>query len=581
MKLASLCMLFAAFEHREITMSNIQMITAVLTLLAGIGVFLVACSMLSKNLETLGSSKLRELFASASKSKLLGVGIGALGTAAIQSSGATTVIAIGFVNAGIMTLAQAAAVIYGANIGTTITGQIVAWGISGDGGISTTIIFSAITGIGAFIMAFATSDRVKNIGGILTGFGLLFVGLGTMSGAMESFSELESMRVFLASIGNVFLLVLIGAVLTAIIQSSSVMTSIAITMVVAGLITLDQGIYLTMGSNIGSCVVALIAGATGTTSAKRASLIHLIFNVSGVVIFMIVGFVISMASGNAVGFGTIFGNLFPGMPQIQLAMFHTVFNVVAVIIMLPFTDLLVSAVTHLVPDLAVEEPEGKIAPQTHFIDESLLVTPSIAVQQTKNEIVGMAGVAMDNFKSAIVIARTLDFSERAEFERNEEQLNFLNRELARYIAKLFGEQLSEKDRGYLSHALHTISDLERVGDYSANIIGYAGKLVEEGLDFSSDAKAELEALQEMVERLYSDVMHAYIDEDPKMIENAKAIEGAINIMGGEMSRGHIDRMTDGRCTPEVGAHYLALISDVERISAHLYNLAKATRGLKP
>lgn len=561
-------------------MSNIQMITAVLTLLAGIGVFLVACSMLSKNLETLGSSKLRELFASASKSKLLGVGIGALGTAAIQSSGATTVIAIGFVNAGIMTLTQAAAVIYGANIGTTVTGQIVAWGISGGGGISTTIIFSAITGIGAFIMAFAASDKAKTVGGILTGFGLLFVGLGTMSGAMESFAELESMRAFLASIGNVFLLVLIGAVLTAIIQSSSVMTSVAITMVVAGLITLDQGIYLTMGSNIGSCVVALIAGATGTVPAKRASLIHLIFNVSGVVIFMAVGFALGMSSGGSLGFGTIFGSLFPGMPQIQLAMFHTVFNVIAVIIMLPFTDLLVSAVTRLVPE-AAEVPGEVFVPHTYYVDESLLVTPPIAVQQTKNEIVGMADIAMDNFNSAITTARTLDFSRREEFERNESQLNFLNRELARYIAKLFGEQLSENDREYLSHALHSISDLERVGDYSANIVGYAGKLAEEGLDFSSDAKAELKTLQEKVEKLYYDVMHAYIEEDPEKIREASDVEAEIDILADKMSAGHVARMADGRCTPEVGAHYLALISDVERIGDHLYNLAKTARGQRP
>ena len=252
-------------------MSNVAMITAVLTLLAGIGVFLTACSMLSSNLETLGSSKLRDLFASASKSKLLGVGIGALGTAAIQSSGAVTVIVIGFVNAGIMSLTQAATVIYGANIGTTITGQIVAWGISGGDSLSTTVIFSGLTGIGAFIVSFAKKDKTKVIGGILCGFGMLFVGLSMMSGAMESFAELDSVRNFLASINNVFVLMIIGAVFTAIIQSSSVMTSVCITMVVAGLISLNQGIYLTMGSNIGSCVVSIIAGMTGTSNAKRAS----------------------------------------------------------------------------------------------------------------------------------------------------------------------------------------------------------------------------------------------------------------------------------------------------------------------
>ena len=218
-------------------MGTTEIITALLTLLAGIGVFLIACHMMSSNLEAAGSDKLRALFGKASGSRLLGVGIGAVGTAAIQSSGAVTVMIIGFVNAGIMSLTQAATIIYGANIGTTITGQIVA--LSGVGGnmVSTTVIFSAFAGVGAFLSTFAKSDRMKTLGGILSGFGMLFVGLSMMSGSMKSFAELEAVKAFLAGISNPLLLVLVGAVLTAIIQSSSVMTSVAIVMVVAGLIT--------------------------------------------------------------------------------------------------------------------------------------------------------------------------------------------------------------------------------------------------------------------------------------------------------------------------------------------------------
>ena len=557
-------------------MSNVATITAVLTLLAGIGVFLVACSMMSSNLESMGSSKLRELFASASKSRLLGVGIGALGTAAIQSSGATTVIAIGFVNAGIMSLAQAATVIYGANIGTTITGQIVAWGMAGDAGVSTTVIFSGLAGIGAFIMSFASSDKVKTAGGILTGFGLLFVGLSMMSGAMESFAELESVRSFLASIDSVLLLVLIGAVFTAIIQSSSVMTSVAITMVVAGLISLDQGIYLTMGSNIGSCVVALIAGMTGTANAKRASFIHLIFNVSGVVVFLLLGFALTAFTGGAMSFGNIFNTLFPGMPQVQLAMFHTVFNVIAVILMLPLTDMLVSLVKRFVPDDAAEESDEYV-PHTHFISDSLLITPAIAVQQTKNEIIGMADIAYRNFKTSMDMARTLDFSKKSEFDRNEDELDFLNRELARYIAKLFGEQLSEHDRDYLSHALHSISDLERVGDHADNIIECAEALAREGSTFSADANEELGVIEEHVDNLYADVMRAYIGKDQDDVAKAKARQAAIGVLAVDMSQNHVSRISKGACTPEIGAHFLALISDVERIGGHFYNLAKTRR----
>ena len=209
--------------------------SAILTLVAGIGIFLIACNMMSKNLEALGSTQLKKLFASASGSDIVGVGIGAAGTAAIQSSGATTVMVIGFVNAGIMSLHQAATVIYGANIGTTITGQIVALGLSGKDSVSTTVIFSALAGVGAFMMSFAKSNSKQTIGGIIAGFGMLFGGLSMMSNSMESFAYLDTVKNFLASIDNILLLVLVGAVLTAIVQSSSVMTSVAITMVVAGL----------------------------------------------------------------------------------------------------------------------------------------------------------------------------------------------------------------------------------------------------------------------------------------------------------------------------------------------------------
>ena len=269
---------------------NIAMVvTSVLSLIAGVGIFLIACTMMSSNLESLGSKKLKALFAKTSKSKLVGVGVGAATTAVIQSSSATSVMVIGFVNAGIMTLAQAATVIFGANIGTTITGQLVALGMFGDSAISTSVIFATFAGIGAFVLTFAKKDRVQKIGGIMAGFGMLFVGLSAMSGAMAFFSELDSVKNFLAMFRNPLLLVLIGAILTAVVQSSSVMTSMTITMVVTGLISLNQGIYITMGANIGTCVTAMIAGLTSTKNAKRTALIHLIFNVSGVVVFLLIG----------------------------------------------------------------------------------------------------------------------------------------------------------------------------------------------------------------------------------------------------------------------------------------------------
>ena len=376
-------------------------ITAILMLIAGIGIFLVACQMMSSNLESASSEHLKALFSKVGNNKLIGVGIGALSTAAIQSSGATTVMVIGFVNVGIMSLSQAATIIYGANIGTTITAQIVALGLSSEGGLSTTSIFAAFAGIGAFIALFSRKESWKTIGGILTGFGMLFVGLSMMSGSMEDFAQMDAVKVFLSSISNPILLVLIGAIFTAIIQSSSVMTSVAITMVVTGLISLNQGIYLTLGSNIGSCVVAIIAGMTSGKNAKRTALMHLIFNCFGVIVFMIAALIMYLVTKGQISFGSIFEDMFPNAPQVQLAMFHTIFNCLTVIIILPLTNLLVKTVCAIIPDKLSEEEGQSAKPHFYFVDDKMLRTPIIAVRQVKLEIEHMAAVAMHNYDIAV------------------------------------------------------------------------------------------------------------------------------------------------------------------------------------
>ena len=563
-------------------MTPVQIATAVLTLVAGIGIFLIACSMMSSNLESVSSNKLKKLFARTSKSKLVGVGIGTLATAAIQSSGATTVMVIGFVNAGIMSLMQAATVIYGANIGTTITGQITALGMF-ENTISTGVVFATFAGIGAFTMAFAKKDVAKKVGGILAGFGMLFVGLDMMSGSMKTFADLEAVKNFLALITNPILLVLIGAVFTAVIQSSSVMTSVAITMVFAGLISLDQGIYLTMGSNIGSCVVAIIAGVTSGTNAKRTALIHLLFNVSGVVVFMLVAMMMreiskAVSPERVITFGYLFAKMFPGAPQTQLAMFHTVFNVLTVVIMLPLTKLLVRLVTKIIPERKkTEESPEKL----YYIDEHMLSTPPIAVQQTKNEIVNMAEIALHNYDLACDLICTLDYSEVEKFRQNENELNFLNREIARFVVKLSKLELNDQDHTYLAGAFHTISDIERVGDYAENIIEYADKLKNCGQSFSDSAVSEIRNLQQHINDLFQKVMKAYVNVDMHSFDEANEIEEKIDAITEEMAQNHVTRMREDLCTPDVGAQYLSLTSDSERIADHFINVAKSIRELSP
>ena len=556
-------------------MDPVAIITSLLTLLAGIGVFLIACQMMSSNLEAASSERLKKLFSKASDSKLLGVGIGALGTAAIQSSGATTVMTIGFVNAGIISLAQAATIIYGANIGTTVTAQIVALGMFGGNSVSTSVIFSAFAGLGAFLSLFAKKSSAKTVGGILAGFGLLFVGLELMSGSMESFAALDGVKTFLAGIRNPLLLVLLGAIFTAIIQSSSVMTSIALAMVVTGLIGIDQGIYLTMGSNIGSCVVAVIAGVTSGTNAKRTALIHLLFNCAGVFLFLVAAWVLGWFDTS---YGSMFNKLFPSAPQVQLAMFHTFFNTVTVAIMLPLTGALVALVTRMIPDKPVVQDEEF---SLRYVDDNMLRTPPVAVSQVKREILRMAGIALQNVDRSLEMATRLDFTAQNLFARDERQLNFINRELIAFVVRLSGRSgLGEKDRTYLSGTYRSIRDLERIGDYAENIVEYATALAGSGQQFSDDAKYEISQLKTLLHQLYDNAMEAYQDESLAALDQANVIEEEIDDYTQRMEEGHIARMEKGICTPSVGAQYLELSSNAERIADHMINIAKSFRALK-
>ena len=554
-------------------MNSVTIVSAFLSMLAGIGIFLVACSTMSSNLEAVSSGKLRSLFKRVSGNKLIGVGIGTVTTAAIQSSGATTVMIIGFVNAGIMSLTQAATVIYGANIGTTITGQIVALGMTGDNSLSTTVIFSAFAGIGAMITLFSKKDQLKRFGGIFSGFGMLFVGLSIMSSSMGTFSELDAVKQFLARIDNALLLVLVGTVFTAIIQSSSVMTSITITMVVTGLVTLDQGIFLTMGSNIGSCVVAMIAGLGSSKNAKRTALIHLLFNVGGVVFFMILGFLLTATTGGNASFGMLFEHLFPNVPQIQLAMFHTVFNVLTVVLFLPLTNILVKTVTNIIPDKEEENAEENKR-RLYYVDRNMLKTPPIAVAQLKKEIVNMADIAMRNYICSLETICKLDFSQQDQFRENEEEIDYINKELVKFVVELSKLPLSEKDHKYVATTFHTISDLERVGDYAENIMEYADTLKKENQGFSESAIFEIAYLREHIERLYDNIIKAYTTKDSAAFEEADKIEDEIDKITARMEENHIVRLNEGICTAIVGSQYMSLASNSERIADHLINVGK-------
>lgn len=563
-------------------MGALDIIIALLELLAGIGVFLVAIKIISNNLESIGGNRLKSLFARTSRSNLLGISIGTAATALVQSSGATSVMAIGFVNAGIMTLTQACAIVLGANIGTTITGQIVAIGFIGNANtISATVILAALAGIGAFMMYFAKKDIVKKIGSLLAGFGLLFVGLSTMSGSMTPFTvEGSPVRSFIASIsfpGYSVVLMIVGAVLTAVIQSSSVTSSIAITMFVSNLISLDQGIFLILGSNIGACVVALLASIGANTNAKRVSIFHLLTNVVRVIVFLAIVEIITAATSGRFTVGWLFEKMFPTVKPLQLSMFHTFFNIVTVLILWPMMGAFVKLSEKILPEKPSKKETTSSEERLYYIDEHLLKTPPIAVQQTKNEIVNMAEIAMRNFTLSLDTICTMDYSQLETFRKNENELNFLNREIVHFIVKLSKLEMSDADHVYLSTAYHSITDLERIGDYAENIIEYADRMSASQELFSEEAISEIRTVQGLIEDLYGKVMKTYVNVDLTSLKEAEAVEDEIDDYTAEMADNHIKRIEEGVCTSDIGAQYLSLASNAERVADHFINVAKTIR----
>ena len=549
-------------------MDNTNFLFEFLHLLAGIGIFLTGCDIMSSNLEAVCSDRLRELLAKVSNNKIVGVLIGTAATIAISSSGAMTVMAIGFVNAHIITMKQAATIIFGGEIGTTLTGQLVALGMMGGSDIDLNFLFSSLAGIGVFMSMFAKKDKVRLFGAVLTGIGLLFAGLDVMSGAMTEFSRSPALKAAIARVDSSLLLIIFGAILTALIQSSTAITSISISMVAVGLITISQGIYLTLGANVGTCLTGMLAGMKSEgVNAKRTSLMQLIFNIGGVVLVYVIDLIMKIVTGGNLSFGILFENMFPGLPHTQLAMFHTIFNIASVVIVLPLVDSLVALTEKLIKD---EEPKPK-KEHFYFVDENILTTPSIAVEQIKQEIVNMANIAMQNFNIAMDMLKTEDFSRLNELEDNEGELNFLNKELVELIVKLGQSQkLNKSDSRYLSSTYKTIADLERIGDYASNLSVCAKNLKEEKL---SDAIInELDVMRHLINRLYMLVIDSYKSGKRKVTKQIMDLRDNVQGLSNLMVKIYIRRLNEKELTAVSGGEYLKICNDTRRVSEHLINL---------
>ena len=548
-------------------MSKIEIIEHLFQLIAGIGVYLIAFKMISSNLEAVSSDRLKKTFARISDSKLIGLFIGIVATVLIQSSSAVTVMTIGFVNAGILSLTQAATIVFGGEIGTTVSGQIVALGLFNMETFDLNALFSSFAGLGVVVSSVAKKDNLKKIGEIISGFGLLFIGLGLMSSSMRSFAELDSLKLFLSQLDNVVFLMVAGAIITAIIHSSAAMTSIAITMVATGLISFEQGIYITLGANVGTCFTGMMAAMSSNANSKRTSVIQLIFNTGGALLVLLIDALIKAFS--PVSIGILFERLFPGAPHYQLAMFHTVFNIASVIIVLPLTDLLVSLSKKIIPDDDTDEANERF----YYVDENMLKTPAIAVSQVKKEIVNMAAIAIENFNRAIRSFMDKDVDEKKAFVSNENELNFLNKKLVEFVVKLTGlNNISKKDYMYLSSTYKAIADIERIGDYSENIMEYADNLKEYDGKLSDHAKEEIKELRDLINNLYELTIEAYEKNNKSSFKKSMKVEDKVDDLTQRMAENHIDRLNKNLCSAEVGAQFLKLASDVERIGDHLINI---------
>lgn len=534
-------------------------------LLGGMAMMLFGMHVMGNNLERVAGNNLKKLLGKMTSNRFAGVGVGAAVTSIIQSSAATTVMLVGFVNVGLMTLMQATSVIMGANIGTTITAQLLS--LTGVG-FDAAAYAALIAGVGAITGLFIKNDKVNKIGYILLGVGMIFIGLEVMSMSVNALiyneeGELKPVFEYLFATDHFpLVLIAIGLVFTALIQSSSAVTGILVAL--SSVLKFQNAAFIILGSNIGTCITALLSSIGTSTNAKRTALIHLLFNVFGCLIVIaplwiwgrqIEDFIV-MISGP--------------YPTRQIANFHTLFNVFTTIVLLPFVKCIVYLATKIIRPKKNEEENPM---RFMFIDERLLDTPPIAVNNTKKEIVRMFGIAKTNIDLAVAMLVDGKYDNAAEIRTNEETVNFLNRNITAYLTALSGKDLALQDEKKVGSYYHVVTDVERVGDYAENIMEYALRLKDEGVDFSQTAKEELKEVVDTVDNLYEAVVKAFDERDLAALHKVDELEEMIDQFNVDLEMKHIERLKKAECSAQVGSVYLQTVSNLERVGDHMTNVA--------
>ncbi len=535
-------------------------ITEIFMLCGGLALFLYGMSLMSDGFEKTAGDRLRGWLESLTSNRLRGVLVGAGVTAVIQSSSATTVMVVGFVNASLMTLKQAIGVIMGANIGTTVTGLIIA--------VKLTAIAPVVLLAGVIMILLVKKRSVQNIGYVAAGFGMLFLGMTLMANSLESLKEMTWFLNLITRMSNPLLGVLVGAALTAVIQSSSAFTGILIALAFQGLITMDAAFPLVLGSNIGTCITAALASIGTSTNAKRAAFMHFAFNLGGTILFLLLSIVINWPDAMRAIAGP--------ETQWQLSFFHVLFNVTSTILVLPFSDKIVWIAEKLIP---MHEDEAMKERKLKFVDERTFMTPALIVPQLTKELQRMMELVLKNLTCATDAFVNMDDSEGNALREREGIINFLTHQLTHLLVKASSYELSLHDHEIIGEMYHTITDLERIGDHAENIIEYVEIAVKNKLIFTPSGLVEIRQMVDEVVKLYELCTHAYLERDFSRIGEANRIESGIDRMEETFKKNHIQRLNEGDCSPHSSMLFTDLLTDLERVGDHSFNLMKPLTGM--
>ena len=536
-------------------------VNIILPFVGGLGMFIYGMQIMAQGLENAAGNRMKSLLEVLTKNKFFGVLLGALITAVIQSSSATTVMVVGFVNAGIMNLNQAMGVIMGANIGTTVTGWLVS-SVEWAKFLSPANLAPLAIIIGVVIMLTGTRRSTKDISSIIIGFGLLFVGITTMSSAVSPLQQSEEFRnMFVVLGGNPFLGIVAGALVTAIIQSSSASVGILQSLAAAGLVPFNAAIYIIMGQNIGTCVTAMLSSVGAKRNAKTAAIMHLLFNIIGTIIFSVLAIVFFQVIRPDMGSGII--------SQTQISAVHTAFNICTTVLLFPVSDLIIKLAKKIGRVEEEQNDDSKV-----LLDERMLETPGLALQTTLSEISRMGHIVEDTLEKSRNVMFTKDFQDIMEIKEMEEKVDRLCGGITEYVIKISTLSISEKEHEEVAGLLQILSDMERISDYCENVSEFAETLYERKAEFSEIGKAQMKEMIDVCIKSYHYALLAFENQDPEMAMKVIEEETKADDLEVQLRSDHMQRMANGQCATDPGIVFLDALVCMERISDHARNIAE-------